>query len=249
MISALQLAALIFIAVIGHAMALFWYFADKRRLKLCQKTIYDMPIGREQIRRELKNSMHIPLHAVMLYGCLLLGCFQNTTFASFAATLVLTFIWAEIWHYLSHRAFHIKQLHWIHAEHHRSHLNSPFTALSFSFTEKLVFNFGILGMLALIHRLASLNFYAVAAWYAGYLLINSFSHANFEIKSEGFQRAAGKVLTSTTYHALHHSRYTNNYGLGTRILDKLFGTQWEDYERLFDRVTLKRAPLKHLRNA
>ena len=43
----------------------------------------------------------------------------------------------------------------------------------------------------------------------------------------------GKMLTTTTYHSLHHSRYTGNYGLGTRVLDRIFGTEWEDYERLY----------------
>jgi sterol desaturase/sphingolipid hydroxylase (fatty acid hydroxylase superfamily) len=57
----------------------------------------------------------------------------------------------------------------------------------------------------------------------------------------------GKLLTSTTYHALHHSRYTGNYGLGTRVLDRFFGTEWEDYEPLYDRVARDRQPLKKLR--
>jgi Delta7-sterol 5-desaturase len=55
------------------------------------------------------------------------------------------------------------------------------------------------------------------------------------------------VLTTTTYHSLHHSRYTSNYGLGTRILDRLFKTEWEDYEALYDRVNVERRPLKKLR--
>jgi sterol desaturase/sphingolipid hydroxylase (fatty acid hydroxylase superfamily) len=56
----------------------------------------------------------------------------------------------------------------------------------------------------------------------------------------------GKVLTTTTYHSLHHSRYTGNYGLGTRVLDRIFGTEWEDYERLYDRISAE-TPLTKLR--
>lgn len=158
-------------------------------------------------------------------------------------SLLLTATWAEAWHYVSHRIFHTRQFHWIHSEHHKSLLSSPYTALSFSFTEKLVFNLGILGPLAAIDCLYGLSFFGIAAWYVGYLIINSFSHANFELKSKGFQRLLGKVLTSTTYHALHHSRYTKNYGLGTRILDRIFGTEWDDYEPLFDQVTGGGKPL------
>jgi sterol desaturase/sphingolipid hydroxylase (fatty acid hydroxylase superfamily) len=90
-----------------------------------------------------------------------------------------------------------------------------------------------------------LNFFGIAAWYAGYLVINSFSHANFEVKSAHFQRRAGRILTSTTYHALHHSRYSNNYGLGTRVFDRIFRTEWADYNPLFEQVAEGR-PLTRL---
>ncbi len=133
-------------------------------------------------------------------------------------------------------------------EHHKSHLNSWFTAISFSFSEKLIFDIGLLVPLALLDRFViGLNFYGVAGWYIGYLVINSFSHANFELKSTGYNRWLGRLLTSTTYHSLHHSRYTGNYGLGTRVLDRAFGTEWEDYEQVFDRVARDRKPLTKLR--
>ena len=113
---------------------------------------------------------------------------RNRTWASFALTALVTTIWAEIWHYGSHRAFHVSALHWIHVEHHKSALNSPFTAVSFSFTEKLVFDLGLLLPLAALDHFVGLNFYGIAAWYVGYLIINSFSHANYEIKPERFNR-------------------------------------------------------------
>ncbi len=238
--SAAAIIVLVVIAVLGHAMALFWYLAVTRQWPISRRVIYDLPIGRDQIRRELRNSVHAPLHAVILAGFLLLGCFRNTSVGSFFATALLTTILAEIWHYASHRAFHLKRLHWIHAEHHRSHLNSWLTAISFSFTEKLVFDLGLLGMLAIIDRFVSLNFFGIAGWYIGYLIINSFSHANFEFRPKGYNRVMGKVLTTTTYHSLHHSRYTGNYGLGTRVLDRIFGTEWEDYERLYDRISAEK---------
>src|SRR5262249_6840181 len=175
------------------------------------------------------------------------GFFQNGSWTSFILSLLGTTIWAEIWHYGSHRAFHLSALHWIHLEHHKSHLNTPFTAVSFSFSEKLIFDVGLLGALAIVDHFFSMNFFGIAGWYIGYLIINSFSHANFELKSVGYNRWIGKVITSATYHSLHHSRYTGNYGLGTRFLDQIFKTEWEDYERLYDRVSLERRPLSRLR--
>jgi lathosterol oxidase len=241
-----QLVVLIVIATLGHVMALFWYVAAKRRWTICQRTIYDLPVSREQLRREAWNSIHAPMHAVLLAACLLAGFFANTTWTSFVDSALLTTAWAEVWHYASHRAMHWRSLHWIHKEHHKSHLNTYLTAVSFSFTEKLIFDGGLLGLLLLIDLAAGLNAFGIAAWYIGYLLINSYSHANFELKSPGYNRGAGKVITSTTYHSLHHSRYTGNYGLGTRVMDRLFKTEWEDYERLYDRVCDEKRPLKKL---
>lgn len=247
MATSLEWTVLIVVATIGHIMAAIWHLADRHQWKVCERRIYDLEISDKQVKRELKNSIHTPIHAVFLGLCLAAGFFENKTVASFVISALITTAWAEIWHYWSHRAFHLKPLHWIHLEHHKSHLNSPFTAISFSFTEKLVFNIGMLGFLAVVDTVYSLNFYGVAGWYIGYLIINSFSHANFELKSKDYLKWTGRVITSTTYHSLHHSRYTGNYGLGTRFLDKLFKTEWEDYEPLYNRVSTDRQPLKHLR--
>ena len=247
MITPSTIAVLVLVATLGHAMALFWYLAVTRKWRIAERVIYDLPIGDRQIQRELRNSIHTPIHAVILLVFLLLGAFRNTGVASFVYSALLTTVFAEIWHYASHRAFHIKSLHWIHAEHHRSHLNSWLTAISFSFTEKLVFDAGLLGLLAAIDLVVGLNFYGVAAWYIGYLVINSFSHANFEFRPKTYNRWAGRLLTTTTYHSLHHSRYTGNYGLGTRVLDRLCGTEWDDYAGVYDRISSERRPLTKLR--
>jgi sterol desaturase/sphingolipid hydroxylase (fatty acid hydroxylase superfamily) len=241
-----QLIALVAIAVLGHVMAVIWYLAGARGWSVAARRIYDLPIPAEQIRRELRNSIHAPLHAVWLACLALAGCFTNASWLSLVGTTLLAGAWAEIWHYASHRAFHIDWLHWIHREHHKSHLNSWVTAISFSFTEKLVFDAGFLGLLAALDRLVALNFFGIAAWYIGYLVVNSFSHANFELKSRDYNRVFGKVMTTTTYHALHHSRYTGNYGLGTRVLDRMFGTEWPDYEPLYEQVARDERPLKKL---
>lgn len=241
------ISALLAVALLGHVMAAIWYAAMRGDWRICNRKIYDLPIEDKQLRREFMSSLHTPLHAVFLLVFLWLGCFQNRSVISFFGTLALAFVWAEIWHYASHRAFHLKVFHWIHVEHHRSHINSPLTAISFSFTEKAVFDIGMIGLLAVIDLFVSLNFFGVAGWYIGYLIINSVSHANFELRPGSFNATMGRVLTSTTYHSLHHSRYTGNYGLGTRIIDRMFGTEWTDYEPLYERVTVEKRPLSKLR--
>jgi len=244
--SAATIGMLIVIGLLGHVMALFWCVATRRGWRISRNTIYAITITSEQIRREFKNSMHTPIHAIIIGAFLLIGFFASPTWQAFVISLVLTTVWVEVWHYISHRILHTRGFYWIHAEHHKSFLSSPLTALSFSFTEKLIFNVGIVGVLAVVDLFYSLNAFGIGAWYIGYLIINSYSHENFEIKSQSFLKFAGKVLTSTTYHSLHHSRYTKNYGLGTRILDRIFKTEWDDYEQLFEQITGQGKPLNKL---
>lgn len=242
-----EILMLFIVAILGHVMAFSWFLADRRNSRLCRKVIYDLPIPKKQIQRELRNSVHTPMHAMMLGLALFFDAFNATTWLSFLLSYLVTAVWAEIWHYTSHRLFHLKKLHWIHREHHKSRLNSPFTAISFSISEKLIFNIGIIGFLMILDRFISLSFFGVAGWYVSYLSINSFSHANFELKSNTYLKVIGKFLTSTTYHALHHSRYINNYGLGTRFMDRTFKTEWPDYEEVYQRITVDLEPLKKLR--
>ncbi len=246
--TALEAAVLCLVAVIGHLMALFWLCVEEYEVDLSRDQIYDLQIKDPQVRRELKNSLHTPMHAILLLAALMIGLFEERSMGAFLYTFVFTALWAEVWHYASHRAFHLQSLHWIHAEHHKSRLSSPFTALSFSFTEKLVFDIGMIGGMAIVGLFLPLNWFGVAAWFAAYLIVNSFGHANYEIRGETFMKLKGTVLTSTVYHALHHSRYTGNYGLGTRVLDRILGTEWPDVEAVYDRVVSDKQPLAALRD-
>ena len=102
-IAPLQLVVLLVIAFLGHVMALLWYLAGARNWSIAARTIYDLPISREQIRREFRNSLHAPMHAVMLAPLLYFGFFKNTSWRSLVLSLILATAWAEIWHYASHR--------------------------------------------------------------------------------------------------------------------------------------------------
>ncbi len=48
MISATEIVTLVVIALLGHVMALFWYLAVRKRWRIAERTIYDLPIGAEQ---------------------------------------------------------------------------------------------------------------------------------------------------------------------------------------------------------
>lgn len=219
------------LVVTPYVMAFFWY---RREKKGRAHRIYALDYEPGQLKRELKNSIWMPIHATIAATFYLSGAFRNDSVLSYFGTVLLTYVWAEVFHYYSHLSFHHKSLLWIHEEHHKSKINSPFTALSFSFVEKLIFSVCIFALPALVDRfITPVNYYGIVTWYLGYLIINSFAHANFEPKSDKYLDRVGRWITSTTYHSLHHSRYVKNYGLGTRFLDRLHDTEWADYERVF----------------
>jgi Delta7-sterol 5-desaturase len=225
-------------ALVPHGMAAFWWFAERQRLSFLAFRIYAQDWSGEQAKRELRNSAFLPLHSLVAY--LAMPYLRGTGTFVFAYSLLLTYAWAEVWHYYSHRAMHSRSLHWIHKEHHKSRVCSPFTALSFSLTEKLLFSLGLFSVPLVVAQVMPVSFAGVGTWYVGYLVINSFAHANFELRS-----TTSEFGTSTTYHALHHSRYLRHFGLGTRVLDKAHETEWSDYEGVFQRAR-QRLPLARL---
>jgi sterol desaturase/sphingolipid hydroxylase (fatty acid hydroxylase superfamily) len=123
----------------------------------------------------------------------------------------------------------MKQLHFIHREHHLSLLTEPWTSVSFSFFEKFIFSIGILAMLSVASQFRPLSALGIFAYYILYFLTNTLGHANFEFRREGYCHSLmGKVFNSPSYHAMHHARYIRNYGLLTPWLDQIFGTEWDD---------------------
>ena len=202
-----------------------------------------------QRAREIRNSwLTAPIHAVLFFafatGSALRTAPESAGLA--VATFLLTFVWTEVWHYASHVAMHTKALHFIHKEHHRSRVTEPWTSVSFSVLEKLIFSLGILGFLALVSRWVGLSLFGIFAYYLLYFFTNTLGHANFEIRRPGYYtRVMGSLFNSPTYHALHHARYTRNYGLITPWLDRLFATEWSDVPAVQTRVALGE-PLTHL---
>ena len=82
------------LSTLGHLMAGIWYAAYKGNWSICDRRIYDIPIQDKQLRRELKNSLHTPIHAVILASFLYAGFFTNRTWLGFFVTLALAFVWA-----------------------------------------------------------------------------------------------------------------------------------------------------------
>ena len=196
------------------------------------KKVYGVAAADDQRQWEIRNSLlTTPIHAVLFFVFMQFGWLSSApeTFGLVIATFLITFAWTEIWHYASHIAMHQKWLHFIHKEHHKSKVTTPWSSVSFSLGEKFIFSLGILGFLAIVSKLMALSTLGVFIYYILYFFTNTLGHANFEFRKPQYRKSfMGKLFNSPSYHAMHHARYIRNYGLLTPWLDGLFNTKWED---------------------
>jgi sterol desaturase/sphingolipid hydroxylase (fatty acid hydroxylase superfamily) len=218
------------------------------RMKI--KKVYDVEVTAAQLRRERWNSVFTtPIHPAML-ALAILGRIMRIgpeTWVSAALTFALTFAWTEVYHYVLHRAIHLRGLHFIHREHHRSHITNTWTSISFSFYEEFLFALGVMGFLSLASQWHAISMYGVVAYYVLYFLTNTLGHSNLEINAPGYmQTLFGRIFTTSAYHAMHHARYVKNYGLLTRLMDRLFDSEWSDTSQVQTRAAQGR-PLRSLR--
>jgi Delta7-sterol 5-desaturase len=213
------------------------------------RKVYAIDTDEKQLEREFKNALFTtPVHALILatvyFAKLLLPV---ETAATIFYTFLITFFWTEVWHYFSHRAMHTKLLLFIHLEHHRSMTTGPWTAVSFSVLEKLIFSLGIALPITLLSQILPISLIGLCLYYLFYFVTNVIGHSNAEIRRRGYTNTwIGKVINTPTYHAMHHARFIKNYGLITSVLDRVFNTMWKDYEDVHESVSASR-PLKNHR--
>jgi Delta7-sterol 5-desaturase len=196
------------------------------------KLVYGVAAPEGQRVREIRNALTTtPVHALLFMafiwsGWLVIG--EETAFL-IITTFVGTLLWTEVWHYFSHRAMHLRIIHFLHREHHRSRVTGVWSSVSFSFLEKFIFSAGILGGLAAISQAHSVSAIGITAYYVMYFFTNTLGHANFEFRKPDYRSSVmGKIFNSPSYHAMHHARYDLNYGLLTPWLDQILGTEWKD---------------------
>lgn len=238
-IDALLLACTLLLAIINFP---FVWLVGRHIARHEVKHVYAVAPPPEQERRERRNALvTTPVHALLFASLIAMGWLVvgDESWAMVVATFVLTFAWTEIWHYASHRAMHHKSIHWIHVEHHKSRVTGVWTSVSFSFLEKFVFSLGILGGLAIVSRWVPLSAVGITGYYVLYFFTNTLGHANFEFRKPHYRSSLlGKVFNSPSYHAMHHARYTHNYGLLTPWLDQWLRTEWPDSAQVQTRAAL-----------
>lgn len=156
------------------------------------------------------------------------------------ATFAAMFVWLEIYFYYSHRLLHHPKLFWIHKRHHVRRATNPWTSLSFSVSERFVLLFGAVGIPAVLSHFIPMSIESYFGYFLFNYIFNVYGHLNVETLPTRFVNSRlGRIFFTTTFHALHHSRYRGHYGLFTQVLDGWHGTKFADYEKYHEQVTTR----------
>jgi Delta7-sterol 5-desaturase len=227
--------------VIALAYFIVWklYGARFQHRRIQQKQRADA----KQIRSELKNAL-LPLSVGALFASIVMlltikGHTQIYTNFSDHHPLVAVagffILWMidDTWFYFVHRFLHHPFVYrHVHAVHHRSVDVTPFTSLSFHWLEPFLLSMWVIPVVLFVPVYAPV----LAIIQVVGLLDNVKSHLGYEFYPAGLNRSPLRFLTSSTYHNMHHTKFTGNYGVHFRFWDKLLGTELPHYESEYDRV-------------
>jgi Delta7-sterol 5-desaturase len=229
------------IAIVSLVYFIFWKKLKNRfknwRIQLNERA------DAKQIKRELTNAV-FALMVGALFSCVVLylstkgytKIYTNfsdySPFWAYSGFFILLFI-DDAWFYWMHRLLHHPAIYkYIHFEHHKSIDVDPFTSVSFHFLEPFLLTLWIFPVSFLMPTYAPI-LGVIQAWG---LLENIKSHLGYEFYPAKFNKSWLKFLTSSTHHNMHHSKFNGNYGIHFRIWDRLFGTEFKDYETEYDKI-------------
>ncbi len=141
----------------------------------------------------------------------------------------------DTYFYWTHRLMHHPKIYKkVHLIHHTSHNPTPWTAFAFHPLEAFIeIGFApILIFLMPTHLLAWLIFLMYM------MLMNVLGHSGFEYNPKSFlKNPVSKWYTTPTHHNMHHQFVHKNYGLYFNFWDRIMGTNHEDYEKTFEKVS------------
>lgn len=213
------------------------------------KKIFAVPLAKGQLGFELaENLVFVCVATLSVSAALHLGIvrFGPSSFVRHVGTFGALLVGFQTFYWPLHRAMHTRRLLFVHRWHHRSRVTTPLSGQSVSMGEALLWMLGYIGLPTLYSLVLPISFEGWAAYLAFNVLGNVVGHANVEITARPFAtRTVALFANPFVYHALHHARWRVNFGFQAAAMDRLFGTESEDWPRVYERV-MEGRPLTRL---
>lgn len=200
-------------------------------------------IVKKQIRSEIKNSiLNLMIGFLVTFTAMMFkGDPTNLTAAfnksvdviPFLLTILSLYFFNDLWFYLWHRALHTHILfRYVHSIHHRSKAVNPFSSYSMHLIEGFLFTAWVIPILIWI----PIDLRTLFVMQIFGTINNIMSHLGYEfLPAKLIKIPILKNLNTATYHSMHHLYYNGNYGLLTRVWDRMFGTELAGYEKNYER--------------
>lgn len=204
----------------GFTISAYYLFTKGTRFKLYQQKAFRT----DQIKTEIKRSMvsifmfgllSFPMYQGLKNGFLKID-FEFTWLRFFLETIAL-FFWNEIYFYVNHRIFHLKMFYKWHADHHYSHVPSPFSAYSFHWSEGLILG----AVMPVIMCFYDFQLYALLTLPLMSIAMNVLGHSNVDFFP---QQDMNSFYSFSKRHSQHHKIPHTNYGFFLPYFDILFKT-------------------------
>ncbi|MEQ1724233.1 MAG: sterol desaturase family protein [Pseudobdellovibrio sp.] len=201
----------------------YYFFTNGKRYQLFQKKEFRP----NQIQTEIKRSML----SILMFGLLsfpmyegLKSSFLNIkfefTWVTFIVESFALFLWNEVYFYVSHRTFHFKIFYKYHADHHYSHVPSPFSAYSFHWSEGIILG-AVMPVIMCFH---DFQFYSLMTLPIMSIVMNVLGHSNVDFNPD---KPMNSLLSFSKRHSLHHKIPHSNYGFFLPYFDMIFKSDGE----------------------
>lgn len=181
-----------------------------------------------QIQTEIKRSLvsilmfgvlSFPMYQGLKSGFLLIK-FEFTPLHFILESLVL-FLWNEVHFYVIHRIFHFKPFYKYHADHHYSHVPSPFSAYSFHWSEGILLG-AVMPMIMCVYDFQFLSLMTLPLMS---ISMNVLGHSNVDFFPE---KNINSIFSFSKRHSLHHKIPHANFGFFLPYFDSVFKTGGPD---------------------
>lgn len=215
-----------------------WEVGSQRfdAMKLHSTSRFDL---RHQVAREIAHASTNLIFSLIFTGFLTSYFRPGMTVSEPQGTgttvlvVVGLILFNELWFYCSHRLLHTRLLFKkIHRIHHESKVVNPFSSYSMHAAEGFMLTAWVFPAILLtnidVRILIGLQIMGTVN--------NVISHLGYEFFSPKLlDLPLLRNVNTATFHALHHERVNSNFGLQTRLFDRLFNTECSDYELCFRR--------------
>ncbi len=221
----------------GGAFLLIWFFRDRFK----RYRIQPRDAKREQILHDIRWSLSTATIQGSLSALVLLkgnsSVYYDVSkygwpYVFISAVLMMLIL--DTYSYFSHRLLHWKPiLKHIHIIHHRSKVPTAFSTIAFHPVESLVQWL----VFPLIVYTVPCHITMMIVVFGFTFLVNNMGHLGYEFYPKGLvTHPIFRWSNSSTFHNMHHTHVSCNYGLYFNFWDTLFGTTHPDYPKLYERV-------------